>query len=110
MSVNSEGLVANLNADKLDGQDSGAFMPASTYRVDKPIAVDVVFSTAVSCDLGDLALSGAWLGKANGTEITNNAAPRITDSESVSFLITNTSELIDDMALMAVCADLPPLR
>jgi hypothetical protein len=110
MSVNSDGRVANLNADKIDGQDSGAFMPASTYRVDRPIAVDTLFSTAVSCDPGDLALSGAWSGKANGTEITNNAAPRITDSESVSFLITNTSELIDDMALMAVCADLPPLR
>ena len=110
MSVNSDGRVANLNADKIDGQDSGAFMPASTYRVDRPIAVDTLFSTAVSCDPGDLALSGAWSGKANGTEITNNAAPRITDSESVSFLITNTSELIDDMALHALCADLPPLR
>jgi len=110
MSVNSDGRVANLNADKIDGQDSGAFMPASTYRVDKPITVDELFSTAVSCDPGDLALSGAWSGKDNGTEVTNNAAPRISDSQSVSFLITNTSELVDDMALHALCADLPPLR
>ena len=28
MSVNSDGRVANLNADKLDGQEASAFMPA----------------------------------------------------------------------------------
>ena len=71
MSVNSDGRVANLNADKVDGQDSGAFMPASTYRVDRPIAVDTLFSTAVSCDPGDLALSGAWSGR--GASSTGSA-------------------------------------
>ena len=109
MSVNSDGRVANLNADKIDGQDSGAFMPASTYRVDKPIAVDTLFSTAVSCDPGDLALSGAWANKDNGTEVTT-ATPGLNDSGNVKFLITNTSELIDDMTIIAVCADLSPLR
>jgi hypothetical protein len=109
MSVNSDGRVANLNADKLDGQDASAFMPASTYRVDKPITVDVVFSTAVLCDPGDLALSGAWAGKDAGTEITN-ATPGRTDSQSVGFLIDSDSPLLDDMTLIAVRADLPPLR
>lgn len=109
MSVNSDGRVTNLNADTLDGQDASAFMSASTYRVDKPITADVVFSTAVSCDPGDLALSGAWANKDAGTEVTT-ATPGRTDSQSVGFLIDSDSPLLDDMTLIAVCADLPPLR
>jgi hypothetical protein len=109
MSVNSDGRVTNLNADKLDGRYSGAFMAASTYRVDKPIAVDTLISTAILCDPGDLALSGAWANKDNGTEVTT-ATPGLNDSGNVKFLITNTSELIDDMTIIAVCADLSPLR
>ena len=109
MKVNSATQVANLNADKIDGQDSSAFMPASKYHVNKPIAVDTLVSTAVSCDLEDLALSGGWAGKNNGTEVTT-ASPNGAHPESMTFLITNPVEPIDDMALFAVCADLPPLR
>jgi hypothetical protein len=109
MSVNSDGRVTNLNADKIDGQDSSAFMPAKTYRVDKPIVVDVVFSTAVLCDTGDRALSSAWAGKNATTEVTT-AAPSVANPGAIIFLIDNTSPLVDDLTLMAVCADLPPLR
>lgn len=109
MKVNSATQVANLNADKIDGQDSSAFMPASKYHVNKPIAVDTLVSTAVSCDPEDLALSGGWAGKNNGTEVTT-ASPNGAHPESMTFLITNPVEPIDDMALFAVCADLPPLR
>ncbi len=109
MKVNSDGRVANLNADKLDGQDASAFMPARTYRVDKPITVDVVFSTAVLCDTGDLAISSAWAQKDAGTEIVT-AAPSIANPGAMIFLINSDAPLLDDMTLMAVCADLPPLR
>ena len=109
MSVNSAGRVANLNADKLDGQEANAFMPAKTYRVDRPITIDVVFSTAVSCDTGDLAIGSAWANKDAGTEIVT-AAPGIANPGSMIFLINNGSPLVDDMTLMAVCADLPPQR
>lgn len=109
MKVNSDRRVANLNADKLDGQDASAFMPAKTYRADRPIAVDVVFSTAVQCDAGDLALSSAWAGKNATTGITT-AAPSLSNPGAMIFLIDNTSELIDDMTLMVICADLPPQR
>ena len=37
MKVNSQTKVALLNADKIDGQDAGAFMAARTYVVDKDI-------------------------------------------------------------------------
>jgi hypothetical protein len=43
-----------LNAAQLDGQEASAFMRARTYQVDRPITIEVVFSTAVSCDPGDL--------------------------------------------------------
>ena len=109
MSVNSDGRVANLNADKLDGQEASAFMPAETYRVDKPITVDVVFSTAVLCDTGDLAISSAWANKDAGTEIVT-AAPSIANPGAMIFLINSDAPLLDDMTLMAVCADLPPQR
>jgi hypothetical protein len=109
MSVNSDGRVANLNADKLDGQEASAFMPARTYRVDKPITVDVVFSTAVSCDTGDLAIGSAWANKDAGTEIVS-AAPSVANPGAMIFLINSDSPLLDDMTLMAVCADLPPAR
>jgi hypothetical protein len=109
MSVNSAGRVANLNADKLDGQEASAFMPAKTYRVDRPITIDVVFSTAVSCDTGDLAIGSAWANKDAGTEIVT-AAPGIANPGSMIFLINNGSPLVDDMTLMAVCADLLPQR
>jgi hypothetical protein len=109
MKVNSDGRVANLNADKLDGKEASAFMHARTYRVDRPIAVDEQFSIAVLCDTGDVALSSAWAGKNATTEITT-AAPSLSNPGAMIFLIDNTSPLIDDMTLMASCADLPPLR
>jgi hypothetical protein len=37
MKVNSQTKVVLLNADKLDGQDAGAFMAARTYVVDKDV-------------------------------------------------------------------------
>ena len=109
MKVNSATQVANLNADKLDGQDASAYMAASTYRVDKPVTLDIVFSTAVSCDPGDLALSDAWANKDATTEITT-ATPSIANPGAVTFLIESNSTKLEDMALIAVCADLPPLR
>ncbi len=109
MKVNSDGQVANLNADKLDGQEASAFMPARTYRVDKPITVDVVVSTAVLCDPGDLAISSAWANKDATTEIVT-AAPSIANPGAMIFLVNSDSPLLDDMTLMAVCADLSPGR
>jgi hypothetical protein len=84
-------------------------MHARTYRVDKPITIDVVFSTAVSCDAGDLAISSAWANTDAGTEIVA-AAPSIVDPEAMIFLINSDAPLLDEMTLMANCADLPPLR
>jgi hypothetical protein len=68
MKVHSEARVANLNASELDGQEARVFMHARTYRVDKPITIDVMFSTAVLCDTGDRAIGSVWAGKDAGTE------------------------------------------
>lgn len=106
----SAGQATNLNADKVDGQDASAFMTASTYRVDKPITVDVVFSTVVLCDPGDLALSGAWANKDATTEISMATMPSIANLGAVIFLVDGDSPVLEDMTLIAVCADLPPLR
>ena len=109
MKVHSTAKVANLNADKLDGQEASAIIPAKTYRVGKPNTIDVVFSTAVSCDTGDLATSSAWANKVASTEIVS-AAPSVANPGAMIFLINSDAPLLDDMTLMANCADLPPLR
>jgi hypothetical protein len=49
------------------------------------------------------------LQKDAGTVIVT-AAPSIANPGAVGFLINSDSPLLDDMTLMAVCADLPPLR
>jgi len=60
MKVNSQAKVAFLNADKIDGQDAGAFMAARTYVVDKdiPLPGGGSVSKAVGCDAGDVPLRG----------------------------------------------------
>jgi hypothetical protein len=65
-----------LNAAQLDGQEASAFMRARTYQVDRPITIEVVFSTAVSCDPGDLAIGSARANKDADTEMVR-AAPSI---------------------------------
>jgi hypothetical protein len=71
LAVNSAVKVANLNADKLDGQDSSQFVPAttnsfirnSTYITESTLGpgqqlADGTFTLKASCQAGDRMLSG----------------------------------------------------
>lgn len=64
LQVNSARKVARLNADKVDGKDADAFLPASIYR--KETRTDGSGSTNETvrvnfyCDAGDTLLSGGY--------------------------------------------------
>jgi hypothetical protein len=63
MKVNSSARVTNLNADKLDGNDSGAFFRGATYMVtSEPTdnSTGSLTNIAVRCDIGDVALGGGY--------------------------------------------------
>ena len=63
MKVDSQARVANLNADRLDGKDSTAFLPAEIYKVSatsEEIQPGFGRGVQVFCDAGDVALSGGY--------------------------------------------------
>jgi hypothetical protein len=65
MVVNSATRVTNLNADRLDGKQAGAFLPKATYRKFEGTAGTELPSSGsrlanISCDEGDVLLSGGY--------------------------------------------------
>ncbi len=62
LKVNSDAQVANLNADELDGKDSGAFLPNNLYTaaIVAPGTSNRVSSDSAYCALGDVAVSGGF--------------------------------------------------
>lgn len=56
------GKAVNLNADKLDGNNSTAFLPSEIYEKSAPgnIAADSSAGTTAYCDQGDVAVSGSY--------------------------------------------------
>jgi hypothetical protein len=63
MKVDSQARVANLNADRLDGKDSTAFLTAEIYKVSatsEEIQPGFGRGVQVFCDAGDVALSGGY--------------------------------------------------
>ncbi len=68
--------MANLNADRLDGRDSSAFLPKATYRnfqgttgTDLPGGGTLA---NMNCDKGDLILSGGYASVDAGTTIVSS--------------------------------------
>ncbi len=111
MKVNSQVKVALLNADKLDGQDAGAFMTARTYVVDKdiPLPGGGSVSETVSCDAGDVALGGGHLNAAQATHV--EASGPSLDPRAWQIVARNGSTNANNALVATVrCADLPPLR
>jgi len=62
MRVSSDTRVVNLNSDKLDNRDSAAFLPSEIYEKSsqETIAAGSSAGTTVSCDPGDVAVSGSY--------------------------------------------------
>jgi hypothetical protein len=108
MVVNSRQRVLNLNADLIDGRSAGAFLPSASYRqasgeVIVPASAAEAFT--VSCDAGDLAMSGGFSGISTTTRVLDSYP--LTD-EGWHFRFRNQGTTSDTVFAYAVCADFAP--
>lgn len=113
MKVNSDALVANLNADKLDGKDSSSFVQGNTnaflrnsiYQSESALSTGALLGDgtrkiSVSCAPGDVLLSGGPANIAAGT-ILLESFPK---DNTWSARIQNDSTL-DSFSVVALCAN-----
>lgn len=75
------GTATNLDADELDGQDSSAFLPAEIYEksATQEISPDSSSGTTVTCDTGDVAVSGSYAISQAGANLEINSERRVDD-------------------------------
>ncbi|MBX6765346.1 MAG: hypothetical protein K6T51_14730 [Rubrobacteraceae bacterium] len=116
MTVNSGRKVKNLNADKLDGQDSSAFVQTNTnafvrndiYKTESAIGPgtqigDGTFVANEACDPGDILLSGGPANiNATSTLLESFPTPGTTNSWSVRI---NKNGQADNFNVVVLCAN-----
>jgi hypothetical protein len=112
------GKATNLDADKLDGNDSAAFLQSSTpsYEVRNSSTGTEGFSTGVSvgCDQGDKILGGGFdgLDPGHGVIVFDATAPGGSNHgvRWANLANPDAGTAGDTVTAKAVCADFPPLR
>ena len=103
MKVNSDAKVANLNSDKLDGQDSSAFVRSAYTNSETNDGGGVPAPlNNVGCDQGDFVLSGGYSAVDSGTEITGSRPFSDPTGWQVSWRNDATADTIQ---VWVVCAD-----
>jgi hypothetical protein len=110
----SDGTNSGLDADKLDGKDSTRFLSAVPYEVDKQVVVPLNASNhsiEVSCDPGDVALSGGADDIEPPTQL-NEVSRLITSTRTWEIEVSRPGRPPDTDTVIAevYCWDLPPLR
>jgi hypothetical protein len=111
LAVNSSGKVDNLNADRVDGRDSSALMPAQTYVVEHEEVIEpptVAISRAILCDDGDVPISGGFGSLDPESQVISSR--RIVLGERDAWLVAVRSSESDTFLVEAVCADFPPMH
>lgn len=110
MRVNSDELVTNLNADKLDSKDSSDFMPAESHAVKEDFFVSSRTEGAFTadCDLGDVAITGGYSILREESLILEEKPSEFSERTWVVHL--RTGALSESLDVHVRCADLPPLR
>jgi hypothetical protein len=105
MRVNSDAQVANLDSDKLDGQDSSAFV-RSTYSKTNSTAGGGASEAgaSVACDAGDFALSGGYFNLDPGTHLDMNS-PSLADNTPGWQLHWQNDATLDTVTVVVLCAD-----
>jgi hypothetical protein len=103
------GKAINLNADKLDGKDSQAFLSSSTYTRQRglPGTANAWTQGSISCDAGDRALSGGYWNVDPGTSV-ERSLPNESLSSSGWYIGYNNDATADEVWIMVVCADMTP--
>ena len=107
MTVNSSRRVTNLNADTLDNRTAADFMKSATYRQISGAVVPAgdVQSSSVTCDEGDLILSGGYFDK-NSTTNAFDSYP--IPPGSWHFFFVNAGAVGDSITIYALCSDFAP--
>jgi len=105
LKVNSETKVAKLNSDKLDGQDSTAFMPFTTYQREILTSgqgeANAPNSAELTCDAGDKLLSGGVEDVDDDTVILDN----VPDDETTWGVSWISEDIADEIGIAVLCAD-----
>lgn len=100
------GKATNLNADKLDGLDASAFLPAHVYSLTKTVDAPAEQETTASieCNAGDVAISGGFLGVDGGRVGTSMRG--IDNALAWTVTVDSTSPDDDSFTIGVVCIDL----
>lgn len=117
MTVNSETKVANLNADKLDGKDSSAFLGRNVVaKVNvHDISVSTPTTVPVQCEAGEIATGGGAMtnDEAGGTLVSstpiNSEGTPVSEGQTptgwqATFRVTQPDSQV---RVMAICASAP---
>jgi len=110
MTVDSTIKVNDLNADKVDGKDSTAFVPTQTYEVRESRQGQgggQLEDRIANCDQGDIILSGGF---ATGVEDNVFTSSALATDPPGWFVGAQDNGNASTIAAEANCADLPPLR
>lgn len=116
LAVNSTGKVANLNADQLDGQDSAAFVPATTnaflknniYKAESALNTgtalgDGTFVKAQACNSGDVLLSGGPANVSASSDMVESfPSPGSTNSWSARI---QDNGAVDNFSVVVLCVN-----
>lgn len=96
------------DADRLDGKDSGDFLSASTYRksADGRGEANQFADASVSCNAGDVILSGGYTNVDEGTHIYHNYPDVI--NPGVWHLGWRNDATADTISLYIWCIDMTP--
>jgi len=105
----AEGTTPVVNADRVDGLDASAFMPAATYIIveEASVLAGETNGLNVSCDDGDRVLSGGLFDVELPTHVTDNY-PFDTDTWEAFLLNTGLND--DEFSLHVLCADFAPVH
>jgi hypothetical protein len=111
MNVNSTTRVNDLNADRVDGKDSTAFVPAETYEVQKSTLGEgdgQQGNRIANCDRGDVLLGGGFVTGSPEDDVLSNQP--IESEVSGWFFGFQDNGPRTIKTVYALCADIPPLK
>lgn len=112
MNVNSTTRVNDLNADRVDGKDSSAFMPADTYEVRESRFGEGdgnQGNRVANCDRGDVLMGGGFISAGSEDDVISNQPIKESGVSGWFFGFQDNGPRSEQVAY-AICADLTPLR
>lgn len=108
MVVNSQVKVPNLNADKIDGRDSGAFLPNNLYTASLLFGgtANGISEATFFCAEGDIAISGGFSEVEEGTVVLESHRDLESSSTHEGWRVEwKSPSLADHIRVEVTCID-----